>query len=491
LNYSPLVSIAFFGAIPLSVLVFLLVPARRASLIVYLACWLFLPVARIDVPGFIDVDKAAITAFAVLIGFLVTDAGRMSRLRWSLMDLPVLIWCACPIWTSVANDLGAYDGFSNSIARVLTWGVPYFIGRLYFADLSGLRELAVGMVAGGLVYVPLCLWEVRMSPQLHTDLYGFYQHHGGFAQSVRGGGFRPLVFMNHGLMLGLWMSATTLIAIVLWRSGQLKRLFGVRISYLALLLLVTAVLCKSSGALGLLVLGLACLWSSRSLRTALPVVALLVIPSLWSGLRGSGLWSGEGILDVVSAVASERGTESLAYRMEAEDLLSEKSREQALVGWGGFGRGLVPWDKGPNGLVVADGLWIIAFNLNGAIGLISLLCIALVPISKLMRRIHVRLWTRAELAPVGALATVLMIYFVDNLLNAMVNPVYTLIAGGLTGLVMRERILPSNKQPRAMQVRRALPSSKRPLCELPGAAGGRKFEEVAPAEPAVASSESA
>ena len=467
MNYGALVSIAFLGAIPLSVLAFLLLPARRAAIVAYLGCWLFLPVARIEVPGFIDVDKAAMTAFGVLFGFLLTDAPRLARLKPALLDLPMVIWCLCPMLTSLANALGPYDGASNCIARVLTWGVPYLIGRLYFADLAGMRELAIGLLVGGLIYVPLCLWEVRMSPQLHTNLYGFYQHSGGFSQAVRGGGFRPLVFMHHGLMLGLWMCSTSLVAVVMWRSGQLRQLCGLPMGLLTLALLVTAVLCKSSGALALLAIGLGSLWLARRARTSLPIFALLLIPMLWAGARGSGLWSGSGLLEAVSAVASERGTESMAYRMEAEDLLAAKSREHALLGWGGFGRGLVPWEKGPNGMVVADGLWIVAFNLNGALGLFALLGIALVPVWRLLARIHARAWTLAEMAPVGALAMVLMLYFVDNLLNAMVNPLYTLIAGGLTGLVLRERILPPKPGPQAIEVQRPAAPSARPLCQLP------------------------
>ena len=59
-------------------------------------------------------------------------------------------------------------------------------------------------VLGGLIYVPLCLFEVRMSPQLHNMVYGFAQH--SFGQTVRGGGWRPMVFMQHGLAVGLFMS---------------------------------------------------------------------------------------------------------------------------------------------------------------------------------------------------------------------------------------------------------------------------------------------
>ena len=36
-----------------------------------------------------------------------------------------------------------------------------------------------------------------ISPQLHFMTYGFYQHE--FTQVVRMGGYRPMVFLQHGI----------------------------------------------------------------------------------------------------------------------------------------------------------------------------------------------------------------------------------------------------------------------------------------------------
>ena len=39
------------------------------------------------------------------------------------------------------------------------------------------------------------------------------------------------------------------------------------------------------------------------------------------------------------------------------------------------------------------------------------------------------------MAPAGALAILLGLYMLDNLLNAMINPIFMVAAGGITGLV--------------------------------------------------------
>jgi hypothetical protein len=72
-----------------------------------------------------------------------------------VIDIPMIIWCLCPICSSLSNDLGLYDGISTAFAQTVAWGFPYFIGRLFLGDLRGLRELAIGIFAGGVAYVPL------------------------------------------------------------------------------------------------------------------------------------------------------------------------------------------------------------------------------------------------------------------------------------------------------------------------------------------------
>ena len=49
-------------------------------------------------------------------------------------------------------------------ASLIHWAVPYLIGRLYFGSPEGIRELAIGIVIGGLLCILPCLYEMKMSP---------------------------------------------------------------------------------------------------------------------------------------------------------------------------------------------------------------------------------------------------------------------------------------------------------------------------------------
>ena len=88
---------------------------------------------------------------------------------------------------------------------MLEWGLPYFIGRIYLGNFKWMRELAIAIFIGGLVYVPLCIYEMKFSPILHMQVYGFAQN--SIAQQIRLGGWRPMVFLPHGIAVGLFMSA--------------------------------------------------------------------------------------------------------------------------------------------------------------------------------------------------------------------------------------------------------------------------------------------
>ena len=136
----------------------------------------------------------------------------------------MLVYCMCPLVTAVLNDLGSYEGFSAVLDKVVKFGFPYFIGRLYFNTTEGMRDLAVGVFIGGLIYVPLCLYEVRMSPTLHSDLYGFRAS--SMEKAMRYGGYRPIGFMWTYLALVMWMTVTTVIGFWLWRGARIRRLCG-------------------------------------------------------------------------------------------------------------------------------------------------------------------------------------------------------------------------------------------------------------------------
>ncbi len=428
-----LIPITLFGWIPVVVVLFSLLPARKAVIAAYLCAWLFLPIAGYELPGFTNYNKITATTVGVILGALIFDNANLRAFRLSWQDLPMACFCLSPLFSSVANGLGLYDGISGASFKLLTWGLPYFTGRLYFSSLKGMRELAYFMVLGGLVYVPLCLWEVRMSPQLHANVYGVAQH--SFDQTRRGGGFRPMVFMHHGLMLSMWMAVCTLCSAHLWLSGALRAIRGVPMSIVTLALFATTILCKSTGATLLLLLGFATLYVLKHRRTALPIFALVLAPLLYVGVRAGNTWDGSQALELAAMVSEDRAG-SVGFRLEAENKLAAHAMLQPMFGWGTWGRNFVPRYDGGEEMVVADGLWILVFGTQGFFGLIALLGCILLPVVMFAKCYPPRRWHKPEIAAAAVMATILCLYMLDNLANAMVNPIFMLLAGGLTGVAL-------------------------------------------------------
>jgi hypothetical protein len=427
-----IVPIAMFGW-PLVVLcLFAVLPKHRAVIVAFIVAWLFLPVVHDAVLG-LRLTKMRATCWPVLIAVLLLDIDRLWSFRPRWVDLPVAAWCVSPFFSSLANDLGPYDACSQALDQIVAWGIPYLMGRLYLSSLDRLRDLGIGLICSGLVYTPLCLLEIRLSPQLHTWVYGYFPH-SSFGQSIRYGGFRPTVFMEHGLAVGAWMCTVALAAFWSWRSGAIAKfpLFPGRTAsaVIAAILLVILVLSRSVGSLGLALIGAVALLISSWSRTRIAVFVLLLIPVSYAYARVWGGWTGTGVADAVGRFIDRERAQSFEFRLMNENLLIGKALESPLFGWGGWGRSHVYDSEGVD-LTIVDGLWIIVFGNNGVFGLLAVGLAIGLPAALVFIALPAKSWTSPDLAIPVVLAMSLVLYFIDDIANAMINPVFMLIAGGL------------------------------------------------------------
>ena len=145
------------------------------------------PPYRISVTNFPDYSKITAASLGMMFGTLFFGSHHLINFRPRWFDAPMLLWCFSGMISSTANGLGMYDGLSELLGALLTWGLPYFFGRIYFGDSGGLHAFTLGIIIGGLAYVLPCLWEVRMSPNLLGNIYGFSSW-----QGTRLGGFVPM-----------------------------------------------------------------------------------------------------------------------------------------------------------------------------------------------------------------------------------------------------------------------------------------------------------
>lgn len=421
--------LALYGWLPFVALLFGLLPPRLAVLTACIGGVLFLPMGGYQFASGLPVyDKITLPAFGTLVVAAIFDAKRFTAFRPKLFDVvPVLM-----VLQALVSSLLVGNGIASLqtlIDESMRWLAPYLLGRLYFSDLRGLRDLAMGIVIGGLIYVPLCAYELRMSPVLHTRVYGFHQH--SFMQARRGEGWRPVVFMQHGLMVGFWMSSAALVAVWLWRCGALRSLYQLPIWLLAGVLLVISVMCKSFGATTLMIAGLAALFLARTLRAKWVLLLLFALPLVYQGVRATQTWDGGQLIAVTEAISPARAS-SLSTRLRAEEQYTVRALQRPLWGWGGWGSYRVD-EKGQN-LATVDGLWLYFLGKFGLIGLGLFNALLLLPVLRFIRNYPVRSWSTPVVAPAAAVAMVVLLYMIDNLFNAMINHVYALGVGGLAGL---------------------------------------------------------
>lgn len=433
LHLQALLALLAFPA--LAVVLFMFMPLRRAILAAYLLGWMFLPQGALDVPGVLpDYGRNLAIALGVVGSLVLLDPRRLLSLRPALIDLPMLVFLACPLLTSLANGLGVYDGVSAIMNRALIFAPPYLLGRVYFADREGLRQLAIAVVVGGVIYAPLCLLEARLSPQLHHWIYGSHQH--AFGQTLRLGGWRPMVFMQHGLAVAMWMTGATMVGLWLRSTGALR---GPVWPLLLGVVSLTTLLCKSTGALLLLGLGFAALVAARMAGRGAVLAVVLAVSPVYVTLRATNTWTGDNMLAAMQGVFPPERVQSFEFRLKNETLLVEKARQQPLLGWGGWGRNLIKSKRDDKVESVTDGWWIIVFGQNGVLGLVVFLAATSIPPILFVRAVPARLWSRPEAAPAAGLAVFCALYTVDNLLNAMFNPLNVLALGALGGLLRDRR----------------------------------------------------
>lgn len=422
-----LVPIAMFGFLPLTLALFSLTTSVRAVAACAVFGCLFLPNYQYVVSGLPAYSKASAISGSLLLATLIFDSRQLLRFRFSLADVPMIIWTLSPIPSSITNDLGLKDGVYVSLNNVFSWGIPYLLGRIHLRRWVDLRELAIGIFLGGLAYVPFCLFEMRLSPQLHKLVYGFYPFQ--IFDMWRLGGFRPVVFMSSGLECGMFMSAACLMGVCLWRTKSVKRLMGVQMSWLVVGLLGVTVLCRSLGALTLFLFAIGALFLCRTMRSSMPLLLLVVPVVLYIGERASDPQGGTFLLDWASMIDPARA-ESLRFRMLNEDLLVQKALEKPLFGWGGWGRSRVFNEEGKD-VTITDSLWIIVIGMHGLVGLVSVFAAMLTPLLVMMRRVRWRYWMHPVAAGGSALAVMAGVFALDCLINAMITPVYLIGAGGV------------------------------------------------------------
>jgi hypothetical protein len=323
---------------------------------------------------------------------------------------------------TVLRGMAIYDGFSIALLDY-TALIPLILGRKFFAHPDRHRLLLQTLVAAALCLSLLALYEIRMSPQLNNMVYGYFPH--DWQQHKRAGGWRPIVFMNHGLQLALLFGCAVIAAIGLSRVVPKHH----RSRYLLAggWLLVTLFLSNSLGAfvIAVLVLLVALLAPVRVQMIFAAAVAASVL--IFPMLRSADVVPTERLVSWAAAIEQDRAN-SLRFRFNNEDILLAHAAERPLFGWGLFGRSRVFTEEGVDD-VVTDGAWIVALGKGGWVGYLTSFGFMALPLIFLAvsRRTGV-------IHPATAiLCLVVAASLIDLIPNGFLSPITMLAAGALWG----------------------------------------------------------
>lgn len=425
-------------------------PKTHAVIWTLLGGYLFLPVATaLDAPVLPPIDKATVPALSALAICVLAGNTRHgpSWLPDSLAAKTLLaLFLLVPFATSLLNStsvlaggrelpgLTLYDGASLSLEHLMAV-LPLLIGRRYLASASAHRAILTALAFGAVAYSLPILIEIRLSPQLHNWLYGFFPH--SFGQQIRSGGFRPVVFLGHGILVAGFVAMGFVAVLALWRgtSGRRRRMWALVATCFALLL----VLCKTLGALVLGLVGGALVAMGGRGMVRLALLCLTVPVLIYPALRATDTVPVSAVVTVVEQIRPDRA-QSLQYRLDNEDILLDRAERRPVFGWGGWDRNRV-FDAWGNDITTTDGRWIITlgrFGWAGYAGEFGLLTLGVMLLAGPLGR--------SLPSATGALAVVMGINLVDLVPNASLTPLTWLIAGALLGAAeARQRVEPPTR----------------------------------------------
>ena len=429
------------GWMPIGIYLFRRYPVRVAILANFLGGWALLPGANykpttevfpywilgVCLPTNYFLTKATVTGLAGLGGILLFHSADSKRIRPGICDIPMAVWCCVPLISAATHWNTFREGLFGAVYQTISWGVPWLLGRAYFSDGESLLLAAKAYVVAGVAYVPICLIEICVGPQLYAILYGYQPYR--WVGAERYFGYRPIGLLEDGNQLGIWMAVATLIAVSLSARQYSNRIPGLSMRWIAASLAVTTLLCQSVGSILLLLflIPLARLRWRSALRVSVAVLILcIVVPATFRmtnlvSLRALAKRNG-AVHSIANGLASI-GRQSFAWRIARDESHIAIALRNPLLGSG-------QWNWWQSGDSRPWSLWLLVLGMYGLVGLIAFGSIMLLPVIR-------SIWSpvegndRNDLDIRRTLVALILMVALDNLLNGEMILPYLLIMGGL------------------------------------------------------------
>jgi hypothetical protein len=420
------------------VILFVLLPIEAAAIGSLLGGYLLLPSSTgFNLQLLPPLDKFTITSLTTFILCWMKGTVAPAPRRSLLIYLFALLFVVSPLFSSLNNSYelhvgdrsipGFYllDGLKLAVQNLIRLA-PFFVGMRFLSSDRGQRLLLKSLPAAALLYSLPMLLEVRLSPQLHRWVYGF--HPTSFAQQVRQGGYRPVVFLAHGLEVAFFASIAVIAAVIAIRGRW--RIFKLPAAPVAAYLTVILLLCKTMGAALYVAVAAPIALFTKPATWVRVACAILLFVCAYPLLRTYDLVPVHQISAAASSVSVGRGS-SFQYRVKNEDKLLAKAEQKPFFGWGAWGRSRVYDVASGTDVSVTDGEWIIQYGTYGWLGYLALF--GLFAVAVLRARSAVRGPVTERTIVLGGMSLLLAVNVVDLLPNSDLLPLTFLMAGSIAG----------------------------------------------------------
>ncbi|PKH85171.1 O-antigen ligase family protein [Colwellia sp. Bg11-28] len=253
------------------------------------------------------------------------------------------------IWIRGLSFYDAIVHMSNQYVRLL----PFIIGVSVCDKAEDLDKIIKLLIKAGLIYSILFFIEVRLSPQLHSWFYGFFPH--SFAQQIRYGGVRPVVFMGHGLLVAtFYMVCLCVTAIELKTCENKNRIQTIFIFMLFTLIMLNT---RTVGAIVLAFTVSFLILFTQIKKQKFFTLSFVALFFIYPTLSIFDLIPYQYVIDFIAGIDVERA-QSLDVRFNNEIRLLDHIKDNFFVGWGGMGR-----NRFYN--TISDGYWLIIMGYYG------------------------------------------------------------------------------------------------------------------------------
>ena len=466
-----MIQVALVAWLPLTALLFVVLRphvATAASLIFGVA---MLPSLRsIPMPVMPDLDQYTVPVLGCFIMMMLRFPRRVMAARPGTGgEALILAMCAGALVTNLTNmdpqSFGANvlppmkitDTINDSLRMIIRWALPFLFGRILVRTVQEAVEVLMVLAIALLVYLPFILVELQTGPLFHSMVYGTTPSPTTFMQAMKFGGYRPVVLMNHGLTLSVFVLYGTMAWACLAKLKTMPfNLIAPKPMVGGLAFVIAA--CKSVGVWLYAILVIPTLFLVRPRAQLFAAACIAIVVLAYPLLRSVDMVPIEGVAGIAEQMVGFRTADSFLARTKSEDEILNRTAERYFFGWGGNARYMVYDEVTGMPLSTIDGFWVFQFGAGGLFRFVALFAFLLYPVFYVYRRAG-RIRSPAALTVLATLVWIVTLRTFDLLPNSTVDPYLTFMGGAACGLAAAE-----SKRKRTSQQtspRKTAPSSRR------------------------------